>query len=182
MSRRARRDVAYTLAVVAVAALSAWDGTHRAWEAVLGADAGRAMAEFWDLQVETWAFAVLVPAVLGGLYRLRWSTAHGWRITPPSRALRLSALLALTVVALVCSAEGPVRELLTPVLGDATGASLAHYLRRGLEGVLSMAILLVFLETVRPGPFAVVASDDRPPGSGAGEAPAPPTDERPAVS
>lgn len=157
-----RSQAAYVLGMVGLMLLSSWDGTHRAWEAVLGDDAGAAMAQFWDLQVESYAFAVLVPFVFSGVYGLHRAEA-GWAVAVSGRA-RLVGYVALVLLSVVCAAEGPVRDLLAVAAPDDVARSLAHYLRRALEGVLAMIGIMLFFDLVRPGPFAAARPQRARPG------------------
>lgn len=154
MSLRTRQAI-YVAALLVAMPLSGWAGTATAWRALLGDDAGGSMAIFWDLQVESYVTALLLVAVLDLVYGLHRSSdgrltfAHrGWR-------RHLVAYAGLVVLAAVCSAEGPVRTVLEVPLPDDVGSSLAHYLRRSLEAVLTVLGLMAFFDLLRPGGLRV---------------------------
>lgn len=150
MTLRTRQAI-YVVALLAAMPLSSWAGTAAAWRALLGDDAGRSMATFWDLQVESYVTALLLVAVLDAVYGLHRSSdgrlafAHrGWR-------RHLAAYAGLIALAVVCSAEGPLRTVLQLPLPDDVGSSVAHYIRRSLEAVLTVLGLMAFLDLLRPG-------------------------------
>lgn len=151
-----RRRLVFVGALVAIMPLSGWAGTYDAWRFLLGDDTGTSMALFWDLQVESWANALLVIGLLDLLYRLHRTPDGRWAVAPRGRQARLAAYAGLLVLALVCAAESPVRSVLEVPLPDDIAASVAHYLRRALEGVLATIGILIFLDWVRPGPFATL--------------------------
>lgn len=150
MTLRTRQAI-YVVALLVAMPLSGWAGTAAAWRALLGDGAGRSMATFWDLQVESYVTALLLVAVLDVVYGLhrasdgRLAFAHrGWR-------RHIVAYAGLVVLTIVCGAEGPLRTVLQVPLPDDVGASLAHYSRRALEAVLTVLGLMAFLDLLRPG-------------------------------
>jgi hypothetical protein len=88
-------------------------------------------------------------------------TDGGWEFAPASIKVRLATYAALVLLCLVCSAESPLRDVLQPVLGDNVGASVAHYFRRALEGVMATIGLMIFMDFVKPGRMGKVADKTR---------------------
>lgn len=147
MSVAARRAT-YLVVMAAIMPLSGWAGTYTAWETVFGADVGHALAVFFDLQVETWSGVLLIAPAIDLVYGMH-HTDEGWDFAPRPWPVR-----AAVYAALVCSAEGPVRDVLDVGLPTDIATSVAHYLRRALEGVLTAIGVLLFLDLVRPGRLA----------------------------
>jgi hypothetical protein len=54
----------------------------------------------------------------------------------------------LSVLVIVCSAEGPLRDVFALGMPDDVAASVAHYFRRALEGVLTVIGLMLFLDLI----------------------------------
>lgn len=150
MSLPARR-VLYFATLLAIMVVAGWAGTDAAWEAVLGEDAGRSMAVFWDLQVETWVTAPLVVGALDVVYGLGRDPDGRWAFAYRGRRAHVLWYLGLVVLTGVCAAEGPVGDVLRPLLGNDVGTSIAHYLRRALEAPLTALGIMAFLDLVRPG-------------------------------
>lgn len=150
MTSIARRRAVFVAALVAIMPLSGWEVTYDAWRAVLGDDVGTSMAVFWDLQVETWWNALLVVLALDLVYGMHRDGGR-WAFAYRGRARHVAAYVGLAVLMLICAAEGPWRDVLQLVLPDDIGASVAHYFRRGLEGVMASIGVMVFLDVVRPG-------------------------------
>ncbi len=109
------------------------------------------MARFWDLQVETWVAAPLIAAALDAVYGLGRAPDGRRAFAYRGRRAHVLAYAGLVLLTLVCAAEGPVSDVLRPVLGDDVGPSVAHYLRRALEAPLTALGVMVFLDLVRPG-------------------------------
>lgn len=150
MTSIARRRAVFVAVLVAIMPLSGWEVTYDAWRAVLGDDAGTAMATFWDLQVETWWNALLVVLALDLVYGMH-RTGGRWAFAHQGMRRHVAMYLGLVVLMLICAAEGPWRDVLQLVLPDDIGASVAHYFRRALEGVMATVGVMVFLDVVRPG-------------------------------
>jgi len=148
------RRVVWVAALVAAMPLSGWAGTYAGWRAVLGEAAGTAMAVFWDLQVESYVTALLLVGILELVYGLHRRGDGRWAVARRGGGAHILAYAGLLVLVAVCSAEGPVRDILQLALPHDIGASVAHYLRRSLEAVLTVGGLMLFLDLVRPGPFA----------------------------
>ncbi|HYI61715.1 MAG TPA: hypothetical protein VEW93_07910 [Acidimicrobiales bacterium] len=159
MSVRARRGL-FVAVLLACMPLSGWAGTHDAWRAVLGDDVGSSLAVFWDLQVESFVNVLLVVLVLDQVHGLHRGDDGRWAVAPRGAAARAAVYAGLLALALVCSAEGPLRSVLGVPLPDDVAASMAHYFRRALEGALAALGVLLFLDLVRPGPLA--AAELRP--------------------
>lgn len=157
MSVRARRGL-FVGALLACMPLSGWAGTYDAWRALFGDDVGQALAVFWDLQVESFVNVLLVVLILDQLHGLHRGSDGRWSVAPRSRRARAVTYAGLAVLALVCSAEAPLRSVLEVPLPDDVAASVAHYFRRALEGVLATLGIALFLDLVRPGPFGRVAA------------------------
>lgn len=148
MTFTARRAL-FVAALLACMVLGGWSGTYAAWRAIAGDDVGTALAVFWDLQVESYFNVLTLALALDLVYGLH-RTDRGWRFAPRSRMIRILAYVVLAGLTLVCAAEGPLRTLLQVPLPDDIGASVAHYFRRGLEGVLATIVVMAFLDLVRP--------------------------------
>src|SRR5688572_11465917 len=136
MSLNARRGSYAALIVLAMVTMG-WEVVYDLWRTVLGDRAGEAMARFWDLQVESYWNALLFVFILDFVYGMYRGIDGGWEFAPASLKVRLTTYAALVLLCLVCSAEGPLRNMLQPLLGDTVGASVAHYFRRALEGVMA---------------------------------------------
>ncbi len=149
---RVRRAV-YYLVLLALPVVTGWAGTDAAWRAVLVDDVGGSLSVFWDLQIESWATALALAASLDAIYRLRPAPGGGWAAAPRPPSTRVAWALVLLGVALACSAEGATRAVLDVVAPSDIAASVAHTLRRMLEGVLTAIGVLVFLELFAPGPL-----------------------------
>ena len=164
MSTAARR-AAYLTVLVAIMPLSGWAGTYTAWKAIFDDDVGLSLAIFFDLQVETWSTVGLFAPIVDLVYGLHRGPS-GWELAPRRGMARAATYGGLVVLALVCSAEGPLRDLFDVVLPLDVATSLAHYFRRALEGVLTVLGLMLFLDLIvlpsrrraRPGPTPVTAS------------------------
>jgi len=152
VSVRARR-ITYIVVMLAIMPLSGWDGTYTMWETLLGQDVGHSMAVFWDLQVETWSGVILFAPIIDLAYGMH-RTPDGWDFAPKGWRVRGAIYAALVVLALVCSAEGPLRDVFDVALPADVALSTAHYFRRALEGVLTVIGLMIFLDFVRPGRLA----------------------------
>jgi hypothetical protein len=61
---------------------------------------------------------------------------------------RAATYAALVVLGVVCAAEGPLRDVLSVAAPDDVAASVAHYFRRALEGVLTVIGVMLFLDLV----------------------------------
>lgn len=149
----AARRAAFVAALLACMVLAGWAGTYQLWRWVAGDDVGTALAVFWDLQVESYVNVLTLALALDltlGLHR----RPEGWAFAPRRRTARLATYAGLAVLTLVCAAEGPLRDVLTIPLPDDIARSVAHYARRGLEGVLATTGVLVFLDLVRPAGLA----------------------------
>lgn len=146
MSTTSRRAI-YLAVVVAIMPLSGWAGTYTAWRAVFGDDVGTSLAVFFDLQTETWATVVLFAPIVDLVYGLH-RTPTGWDLAPRRGMARAATYGGLLVLALVCSAEGPMRDVFDVALPADVASSVAHYLRRALEGVLTVIGLMLFLDLV----------------------------------
>lgn len=165
MSFELRRAL-FLAALVACMVGAGWAGTYQAWRWVAGEDVGTSLAVFWDLQVESYANVALLALVVDLVYGLR-REPRGWVLVPRRAALRAIAVIGLIGLALACAAEGPLRSVLQVPLPDDIGASVAHYFRRALEGVLATIGVMVFLEVVRPeGRWLDRAPAADPPASG----------------
>lgn len=156
MSLNARRATYAALIVLAMVTMG-WEVVHDLWRTVLGDDAGEAMARFWDLQVESYWNTLLFVFILDFIYGMHRGTDGGWEFARASLKVRLATYAALVLLCLVCSAEGPLRDVLQPLLGDNVGASVAHYFRRALEGVIATIGLMIFMDFVKPGRMGEVA-------------------------
>ncbi|QYG92216.1 hypothetical protein HC251_07030 [Iamia sp. SCSIO 61187] len=146
MSLGARR-LAYVAGIAAIMPLSGWAGTYTAWRTVLGDDVGQALAVFFDLQVETWSTVILLAPIIDLVYGLH-RTDRGWDLAPRRGMARAATYAALAVLVLVCAAEGPLRDVLGVAAPDDVAASVAHYFRRALEGVLTVMGVMLFLDLV----------------------------------
>lgn len=149
MSVRARRALFVAL-LVACMPLAGWAGTYDLWRAVFGDDVGTSLAVFWDLQVETYVNVLLIVLVLDLVYRLRPNGIGGWCTSPSRWPVRAATYAGLALLALICAAEGPLRSVLQVPLPDDIAASVAHYFRRALEGVVATIGLMAFMDAVRP--------------------------------
>jgi hypothetical protein len=143
----ARRRVIYLAVLVAIMPLSGWAGTYAAWRTIFGDDVGRSLAVFFDLQVETWSTVGLFAPILDLVYGLH-RTPQGWDLLPRRGMARAVTYGALVALAVVCAAEAPLRDVFTFVLPDDIAASVAHYFRRALEGVLTVIGLMLLLDLV----------------------------------
>ncbi len=143
----AGRRVVYLGVLVAIMPLSGWAGTYTAWQTVLGDDVGRSLAVFFDLQVETWSTVGLFAPIVDLVYGLH-RRPGGWALAPRRGMARLATYGALLVLVLVCSAEGPLRDVFDVALPLDVATSMAHYFRRALEGVLTVIGLMLFLDLV----------------------------------
>lgn len=146
MSVGARR-LAYLAVLVAIMPLTGWAGTDAAWRAIFGDDVGRSLSVFFDLQVETWSTVGLFAPILDLVYGLHHENG-GWALAPRRGIARIAAYGGLTVLAVVCSAEGPLRDVFDLALPSDIAASVALYFRRALEGVLTAIGLMVLLDLV----------------------------------
>lgn len=146
-----QRRAAYVVALLVAMPLSGWAGSYAAWRWLLGDDTGTAMATFWDLQVESYVTALLFVAALDLVYGLHRRADGGWGFAHRGWRVHAGFYAALIVLVLICSAEGPWRQVLQVVLPDDIGASVAHYFRRALEAVLAVLGLMAFLDVIRPG-------------------------------
>lgn len=146
MSTGARR-LAYVAVIAAIMPLSGWAGTSTAWRTVVGDDVGGSLAVFFDLQVETWSTVILLAPIIDLVYGLH-RTGRGWDLAPRGRMDRAATYAALVVLALVCAAEGPLGDVLAVAAPDDVAASVAHYFRRALEGVLTVIGVMLFLDLV----------------------------------
>jgi len=146
MSLAARRGT-YVAVIVAIMPLSGWGGTYTAWRTVFGDDMGQSLAVFFDLQVETWSTVVLFAPILDLVYGLH-RTPRGWDFAPRRAMARAATYGVLLVLVIVCSAEGPLRDVFDLVLPGDIAASVAHYFRRALEGVLTVIGLMLFLDAI----------------------------------
>jgi hypothetical protein len=124
--------------------------------------AGEAMARFWDLQVETWVNALLFVFILDFVYRMHRGADGGWEFAPVSTKVRAGVYAGLVLLMLVCSAEGPLRNVLEVPLPNDIAASVARYFRRALEGVLAVIGLMIFMDFVRPGRLSEARPGKRP--------------------
>ncbi len=147
IAKTAARRVVYLAVLVAIMPLSGWDGTYTAWETVFGDDVGHSLAVFFDLQVETWSTVGLFAPIIDLVYGLHRSPT-GWAFAPRRGMARAATYGGLAVLALVCSAEGPLRDLFDVVLPLDIATSTAHYFRRALEGVLTVMGLMLFLDVI----------------------------------
>lgn len=154
MSLRVRWAL-YVSVLVACMPLSGWAGTYQAWRWVAGEDVGTSLAVFWDLQVESYVTALLVVVALDVVYGMHRADEGGWAFAPAGWPTHLAFYAGLVALAVVCSAEGPVRTALQVPLPDDIGASVAHYFRRALEAILAALGVMVFLDVVRPGGLAL---------------------------
>jgi len=145
MSLGARR-LTYLAVLVAIMPLSGWGGTYTAWRTIFGDDVGQSLAVFFDLQVETWSAVGLFAPIVDLVYGLH-RTPQGWDFAPRRWMARAATYGALALV-IVCSAEGPLRDIFDVVLPGDVAASVAHYFRRALEGVLTAVGLMLFLDLV----------------------------------
>jgi hypothetical protein len=143
----AARRLVYLAVLVAIMPLSGWAGTYTAWQTVFGDDVGRSLAVFFDLQVETWSTIGLFAPILDLVYGLH-RTPGGWELAPLRGMARAATYGGLLVLVLVCSAEGPLRDVFDIALPLDIATSVAHYFRRALEGVLSVIGLMLFLDLV----------------------------------
>ncbi|WCO68549.1 hypothetical protein PO878_07385 [Iamia majanohamensis] len=156
----AARRATYVAALLACMVLAGWAGTYQLWRWVAGDDVGTALAVFWDLQVESYVNVLTLALALDltlGLHR----GPEGWAFAPRRRTARLATYGVLAALALVCAAEGPLRDVLALPLPDDIARSVAHYARRGLEGVLATMGVLVFLDLVRPAGLTPLWSSPR---------------------
>jgi small basic protein len=144
----------YVGGLVACMLLSGWAGTYEAWRWLAGEQVGTSLAVFWDLQVESYVNVLLLVAALDIVYGMHRTDDGGWGFVPRGPRTHVAFYVALAVLAVVCSAEGPLRATLQVPLPDDIGASVAHYFRRALEAVLATLGVMVFLDVVRPGGFA----------------------------
>lgn len=142
-----RRRLVYVAVVLAIMPLSGWAGTYTAGRTVFGDDVGRSLAVFFDLQVETWSGVVLFAPILDVVYGLHRADGH-WALAPRRGMARAATYGALAVLTVVCSAEGPLRDVFDVVLPADVALSVAHYVRRALEGVLTVIGLMLFLDLV----------------------------------
>ncbi|HEV7722438.1 MAG TPA: hypothetical protein VGO60_14190 [Iamia sp.] len=157
MSLGARRLI-YLAVVVAIMPLSGWGGTYTAWRTIFGDDVGQSLAVFFDLQVETWSAVALFAPIVDLIYGLH-RTPQGWDLAPRRGIARAAAYGALLVLVVACSGEGPLRDVFDVALPGDVAASVAHYFRRALEGVLTVIGLMLFLDLiVRPGRRRPLAS------------------------
>ena len=166
MSLNARRGT-YAALIVLAMGTTGWQVVYDLWRTVLGDDAGEAMARFWDLQVESYWNALLFVFILDFIYGMHRGADGGWGFAPASLKVRLATYSALVLLCIVCSAESPVRDVLQPLLGENVGASVAHYFRRALEGVMTTIGLMIFMDFVKPGRLSEVA-DKTPPSVASG--------------
>lgn len=143
----AQRRWAYLAVLVAIMPLSGWAGTYTAWRTIFGDDVGQSLAVFFDLQVETWSTIILFAPIVDLLYGLH-RTPTGWELLPRRGMARAATYGALAVLVVVCSAEGPLRDLFDVVLPLDVATSVAHYFRRALEGVLTAIGLMLFLDLI----------------------------------
>jgi hypothetical protein len=143
----AQRRIAYLAVLVAIMPLSGWAGTYTAWRTVFGDDVGTSLAVFFDLQVETWSTVGLFAPILDLVYGLH-RTPRGWDLAPRRAMARAATYGGLLVLVVVCSAEGPLRDVFQVVMPADVAASVAHYFRRALEGVLTAIGLMLFLDVV----------------------------------
>jgi len=143
----AARRLTYLAVLVAIMPLSGWGGTYTAWRTIFGDDAGQSLAVFFDLQVETWSTIVLFAPIVDLLYGLH-RTPQGWDLAPRRGMARAATYGALLGLVLVCSAEGPLGDIFDVVLPGDVAASVAHYFRRALEGVLTVIGLMLFLDLI----------------------------------
>jgi hypothetical protein len=143
----AARRVAYLAVLVAIMPLSGWGGTYTAWRTIFGDDVGQSLAVFFDLQVETWSTVGLFAPIVDLVYGLHRSPT-GWAFAPRRGMARAATYGGLLLLALVCSAEGPLRDLFDVVLPLDVATSTAHYFRRALEGVLTVIGLMLFLDVI----------------------------------
>lgn len=150
MSLNARRATYVGVIVLAMATMG-WEVVYDMWRAVLGDDAGEAMARFWDLQVESYWNALLFVLVLDFVYGMHRGADGGWEFSIAPWRVHGAVYAALAVLTLVCSAEGPLRNVLEVPLPDDIANSVAHYFRRALEGVMATIGLMIFMDFVRPG-------------------------------
>lgn len=141
----AQRRIAYLAVLVAIMPLSGWAGTYTAWRTIFGDDVGQSLAVFFDLQVETWSTVGLFAPIVDLVYGLH-RTPRGWDLAPRRGMARAATYGGLLVLVIVCSAEGPLREVFQVVMADDVAASVAHYFRRALEGVLTVIGLMLFLD------------------------------------
>lgn len=143
----ARRRVIYLGVLVAIMPLSGWGGTYTAWRTIFGDDIGQSLAVFFDLQVETWSTVGLFAPIVDLVYGLH-RTPTGWALAPRRGMARAAVYGGLLALVVVCSAEGPLRDLLQIVMPNDIAASVAHYLRRAIEGVLTAIGLMLFLDLI----------------------------------
>ena len=160
MSLNARRGTYAALTVLAMVIMG-WEVVYDLWRTVLGDAAGEAMARFWDLQVESYWNALLFVFILDFIYGMHRGTDGGWGFAPASLKVRLATYAALVLLCLVCSAESLLRDVLQSLFGDNVGASVAHYLRRALEGVMATIGLMIFMDFVKPGRMSEIAGKPR---------------------
>jgi hypothetical protein len=146
VSTTARRIV-YLAVLVAIMPLSGWGGTYTAWRTIFGDDVGQSLAVFFDLQVETWSTVGLFAPIVDLVYGLH-RTPSGWALAPRRGMARAATYGGLVVLALVCSAEGPLRDVFDVALPLDIATSVAHYFRRALEGVLTVIGLMLFLDVI----------------------------------
>jgi hypothetical protein len=144
----AARRVVYLAVLVAIMPLSGWGGTYTAWRTIFGDDVGQSLAVFFDLQVETWSTVGLFAPIIDLVYGLHRSPT-GWALAPRRGMARAATFGALLLLTLVCSAEGPLREVFDiALLPLDVATSVAHYFRRALEGVLTAIGLMLFVEVI----------------------------------
>jgi hypothetical protein len=146
VSTAARRAI-YMAVLVAIMPLSGWAGTYTAWRTIFGDDVGQSLAVFFDLQVETWSTVGLFAPIVDLVYGLHRSPT-GWAFAPRRGMARAATYGGLLVLTLVCSAEGPLRDVFDVVLPLDVATSVAHYFRRALEGVLTVIGLMLFLDLI----------------------------------
>lgn len=116
---------------------------------------GRRWRSSGTLQVESYFTVLLVVVALDVVYGMHQTDDGRWGFAPRAGRARVAAYLILLVLALVRSAEAPVCAALQLPLPDDIGASVAHYFRRGLEGVLTSLGLMLFFDLVRPGALRI---------------------------